>query len=473
MITLKNIIFSLCGYEGNIPDIAITAAAIDSRVVIPGSLFIALPGERVDGHSFVAQAFQMGALIALVEKDFSGQFPILDLRSSINIKKIVNLSVPLCLHVDNSLKAMQKIAHYWRRKLLVRVIAITGSVGKSSTKELVAEVLSQKYTTFKNPGNYNNEIGLPLTILNTGAGYQRIVLEMGFYQPGEINFLCDIAQPNIGILTNVGTVHAERAGSQIEIAKGKAELVQALPDDPGGIAILNYDDPLVRAMAEKTRAKVLTYGLDPRADLWADQIQSKGLNGLSFNLHYDGKEIELKTPLLGKHSVMTALRAVAAGWVDDMSMDEIARGLLSGYSQLRMRIVKTDSGALILDDTYNATPESTMAALDILAEMNGTKIAVLGDMLELGSYEVEGHQQVGRYAAGIIDMLIAVGSLGKIIAEAARAEGIPAANVVYRANAKQAATTLLPFLKEGVSVLVKGSHGIRMDKIAAILEESI
>lgn len=473
MITLKDIIFSLCSYEGEIPNIAVTAAAIDSRIVIPGSMFIAMPGERADGHSFVPQSFERGALIALVERDLSNQFPTININSFMNAHEITFPPPPFCLQVENTLTALQQIAHYWRRQLPVRVIAITGSVGKSTTKELVAEVLNQKYITFKNPGNYNNEIGLPLTILNLGRGYQRVVLEMGFYQLGEIAFLCNIALPNMGIITNIGTVHAERAGSQSEIAKGKAELVEALPSAPDGVVILNYDDPLVYAMAEKTRAKVISYGLDPRADLWADKINSQGLKGTSFHLHIEGKQVEMHVPLMGKHSVMTALRAIAAGCGEGLSMEEITRGLLQGHSQLRMRVVRAKSGVLILDDTYNATPESTMAALDILSEMDGKKIAVLGDMLELGAYEVEGHQKVGQHASGIVEMLIAVGPRGKIIADAARAEGLPANSIIYEENAQQAAAALVPFLHDGVTILVKGSHGMRMDKISAALEETI
>ena len=194
----------------------------------------------------------------------------------------LDLSTPLCLRVDNTVAALQQIARFWRRKLDLRVIGITGSVGKSTTKEMVAEVLGTRYRTLRSPGNLNNEIGLPLTILRLGSGYERAVLEMGFYVPGEIQFLCDIALPHIGVVTNVGTVHAERAGSQEAIARGKSELIQALPSD--GVAILNFDDPWVRKMEEKTKARVFFYGLSPEADLWADQIEGLGSRWHSFSI---------------------------------------------------------------------------------------------------------------------------------------------------------------------------------------------
>ena len=287
----------------------ITEAAIDSRQVIPGSLFVALPGERADGHEFVGAAFQKGASYALIQRDVDASCRTLDLRSPLPADS--TFEPPLCLRVDNSLAALQQIARFWRRKLDLRVIGITGSVGKSSTKEMVAEVLGQRYRTLKSPGNLNNEIGLPLTMLRLGSGYERAVLEMGFYVPGEISFLCDIAQPVIGIVTNIGTVHAERAGSQEAIFLGKSELVQALP--PEGIAILNFDDPWVRKMEEKTRARLFFYGLSSEADLWADNIQGLGLEGIRFNLHYQNETLNVRVPLIGRHSVHTALRAAAAG----------------------------------------------------------------------------------------------------------------------------------------------------------------
>jgi UDP-N-acetylmuramoyl-tripeptide--D-alanyl-D-alanine ligase len=253
-----------------------------------------------------------------VQRDISLDVPKLDLRDGMLLDQDLVASTPLIILVKDSLTALQEVARFWRRKLDLRVIAITGSVGKSTTKEVVASVLAQKYNTLKNVGNLNNEIGLPLSLLRLTEDHRRAVLEMGLYVPGEIALLCDLAQPQVGVITNVGTVHAERAGSQEAIAQGKAELVQALPAAPEGVAILNYDDPWVRAMAKKTQAKVFFYGLDSKADLWADQVEGLGLDGIRFRLHYGNEVLYLKVPLIGRHSVHTVLRAVAVGLVDNL-----------------------------------------------------------------------------------------------------------------------------------------------------------
>jgi UDP-N-acetylmuramoyl-tripeptide--D-alanyl-D-alanine ligase len=235
MITVQDIILALTGRRIDSCGQLITEAVIDSRRAIPGSFFIALAGEKSDGHQYVQAAFKNGASLALVQQEMPEGVRVLDLRGSSPADALVLPETPFCLRVEDSLAALQTIARYWREKLALHVIGITGSVGKSSTKELIAEVLARKYHTYKNPGNYNNEIGLPLTILNLGSGYECLVAEMGFYYPGEITFLCGIAKPEVGVITNIGTVHAERAGSQEAIAKGKAELVQALPPRRAGL----------------------------------------------------------------------------------------------------------------------------------------------------------------------------------------------------------------------------------------------
>ena len=395
--------------------------------MIPGSLFVAIPGENVDGHDFIADAFKRGASFALIQKEVPASFRTLDLRADLSAESTLDLSAPLCLRVDNTDSALQQIARFWRRKLDLRVIGITGSVGKSTTKEMVAEVLGTRYRTLRSPGNLNNEIGLPLTILRLGPGYERAVLEMGFYVPGEIQFLCDIALPHIGVVTNIGTVHAERAGSQEAIARGKSELIQALPSD--GVAILNFDDPWVRKMEEKSKARVFFYGLSPEADLWADQIEGLGLDGIRFRLHYKGETIHSHVPMIGRHSVHTALRAAAVGLNDGLTWQEIFEGLSQGHAQLRLVAVRSKTGALILDDTYNASPESMLAALNLLDEMDGRKIAVLGDMLELGPYEKQGHEMVGMRAAQVAKILLTLGPRAHMLADAARRAGMKSSHI--------------------------------------------
>lgn len=448
----------------------ITEAAIDSRQVIPGALFVAIPGEKADGHDFLDAAFKRGASFALIQRDVDASYRTLDLRGGLMAESTLTLEPPLCLRVDNSLSALQQIARFWRRKLDLTVIGITGSVGKSSTKEMVAEVLGMRYRTLKSPGNLNNEIGLPLSILRLGTGYERAVLEMGFYVPGEIAFLCDIAQPSIGIVTNVGTVHAERAGSQEAIFIGKSELVQSLPPAPHGTAILNFDDPWVRKMEEKTRARVFFYGLSSEADLWADEIQGLGLEGIRFRLHYQSETLHVRVPLIGRHSVHTALRAAAAGLVEGLTWQEIFEGLHQGHTQLRLVAVRSQTGALLLDDTYNASPESMLAALNLLDELDGRKIAVLGDMLELGPYEKQGHEMVGLRAARVADVLITLGTRARLIAESAHRSGMERLSIHEFNELEPIVTWLEKNLTTEDAVLIKGSHGLRMDRIVAALE---
>jgi UDP-N-acetylmuramoyl-tripeptide--D-alanyl-D-alanine ligase len=468
MLTLADVIEALTNTRPPLAETVITEAAIDSRQVIPGSLFVALPGERVDGHDYVADAFQRGASLALIQHDIPGSFRTVRLAQGQALDMHTDLDLPFCLLVENTLTALQQIAHFWRRKLDLRVIGITGSVGKSTTKEVIAEVLDQRYRTLKSPGNMNNEIGLPLTILRLSQGYERAVLELGFYVPGEIAFLCDIALPEIGVVTNIGTVHAERAGSQEDIFRGKSELVQALPAD--GVAVLNLDDPWVCKMAELTRASVFYYGLDPAADLWADQVEGLGLEGIRFRLHYQHETLHVSVPMIGQHSVHTALRAAAVGLLDELTWQEILDGLRQGHAQLRLTAVRTESGALLLDDTYNASPESMLAALNLLAELEGRKVAVLGDMLELGQYEEQGHEMVGVRAAEVADTLVTVGPRGHIIATAARRAGLGSRKITEFENHEEAIAHLRKSLTKEDVVLVKGSHDIRMDRIIAALE---
>ena len=468
MLTLADALEAITSYRPQNAAAVITEAAIDSRQVIPGSMFVATSGERVDGHDFIADAFKRGASFALIQKEVPASFRTLDLRTGLSTDSPLDLTLPICLRVDNTISALQQIARFWRRKLDLRVVGITGSVGKSTTKEMIAEVLGTRYRTLKSPGNLNNEIGLPLTILKLGAGYERAVLEMGFYVPGEIQFLCDIAMPHIGVVTNVGTVHAERAGSQEAIAKGKSELVQSLPED--GVAILNFDDLWVRKMEERSNARVFFYGLSPEADLWADQIEGLGLDGIRFRLHYQKETVHARVPMIGRHSVHTALRAAAVGLNDGLSWQEIFEGLAQGHAQLRLVAVRSKTGSLILDDTYNASPESMLAAINLLDEMDGRKIAVLGDMLELGPYEKQGHEMVGMRAAQVAKFLITLGPRAHMIADAARRAGLKAANILEFDELEPIVDWLKKNLTTNDAVLIKGSHGLRMDRITAELE---
>ena len=490
--------------------VLLTSVAIDSRQAGPGSLFVALPGERTDGHDYVAHAFSRGAQMALVGRPVEAPGVLIDVRplgapeqaqeSSIweAMQAAVAAGQPVCLWVDDPMLALQRIATAWRARFNPRVVGITGSVGKTTTKEITAAVLRQRFVTLKNPGNQNNEIGLPLTVLELNEQHQMMVLEMGMYDVGEIAQLCRIARPHVGVITNIGPVHLERLGSMERIVQAKTELVQALPAD--GVAVLNADDPLVAGMASQTQARVFWYGLTPPAGrvgsrietaghnpagrvgsriettdyLWADEIESEGLDGIRFRFHYQGDVLHVRAPLLGRHSVHTALRAAAVGLVEGLSWEEIVRGMQQLDVQLRLIAARGLNGATLLDDTYNASPASTMAALNLLADLpvhNGRRIAVLGDMLELGSYEEEGHRKVGVRAADVVDLLVTVGQRARLIAEEALAAGLPAGRVLALANAQAALAELRSILGPGDVVLVKGSRAVHMDDIATALTE--
>jgi UDP-N-acetylmuramoyl-tripeptide--D-alanyl-D-alanine ligase len=449
----------------------ITAIVIDSRDAKPGALFVALEGERADGHEYVVDAFSRGAVAAIVERDVGAEAVTLDLTDPGRILPEA-WSLPLVLKVDNTLEALQRAATFWRRSLPgLRVIGITGSVGKTTTKELVASVLARRYVTLKSEASYNNEIGLPVTLLHLTSTHERAVLEMGMYDVGEIADLARMGQPHVGVVTIVRPVHLERAGTFERIVKAKRELVEALPPEPEGTAILNYDDENVRKMADATRAQVFYYGLSPQASLWADQIEGLGLDGIRFRLHHGDETLYVRVPLLGRHSVHTALRATAVGLVEGLTWQEIIEGLrgVEPSDQLRLVAVTGPDGATILDDTYNASPPSTIAALNLLDELEGRRIAVLGDMLELGYYEQEGHEKVGMRALEVADVLVTVGALARIIGEVALRWGM-SSNQVHMLEDNDEAITLLKQLVRGDDVvLVKGSRAMKMEEIVNAL----
>lgn len=452
--------------------VTIADVVVDSRQVSAGSLFVALQGETHDGHEFVGDALARGAAVILAEERVKGS----GLGPSVRVVKtstgVAGLQpgpeplVPTLLIVPSTLQALHDLAAYWRRRFPnCKTIGVTGSIGKSSTKELIASVLAPQYVTLKSKGNLNNEIGLPLTLLKLNETHQRAVLEMGMYAIGEIRELCRLAQPSIGVITNVGPSHLERLGSIERIAQAKGELVQALPAD--GVAVLNGDDALVRRMRDWTLAPVLFYGLDPSNDIWADEIESFGLEGIAFDLHYRGEKLHVRLPLLGRHSVHTALAAAGVGLAEGLSWDQILSGLRDVSAQLRLIAVPAEKETTILDDTYNSSPESSLAALNLLAELDGRKIAVLGDMLELGTFEEEGHRIVGGRAAQVVAVLVAVGARGKWIGEAAREDGL--AETFFAESNDKAVEVLRGVMRPGDMILVKGSRGARMEEIVSVL----
>ncbi|MBE9470518.1 MAG: UDP-N-acetylmuramoyl-tripeptide--D-alanyl-D-alanine ligase [Chloroflexi bacterium] len=468
MLTLADVIEGLAGRRPERLEQPISTTVIDSRQAEPGALFIALKGEHADGHDYVADAFSRGAVAAIVERDVTVSGLMWDLTDPARTLPSA-WSLPLVLKAAGSLQALQQVATFWRRQHELRVVGITGSVGKTTTKELAAAVLARRYVTLKSEASYNNEIGLPLALMHLTNEHERAVLEMGMYDVGEIAGLARIARPHVGVVTIIGPVHLERARTIERIVKAKMELVEALPPTPEGVAILNYDDERVRGMAQATQARVFYYGLSPDADLWADHIEGLGLDGIRFRLHHGGETLHVKIPLLGRHSVHTALRAAAVGLAEGLDWQEIIEGLRGPSAQLRLVSVPGPKGAIILDDTYNASPASTFAALNLLDELDGRKIAVLGDMLELGGYEREGHEKVGMRALEVADVLITLGPRGHIIGETALRWGMPADHVhILEENAE--VVTLLEQMVTGDDViLVKGSRAMRMEEIVNAL----
>ena len=435
---------------------AIAGACVDSRSVQPGNLFVALRGERTDGHSHVADAVAAGATAVLVDRPA-------DLPDGTDAARII---------VPDPLTALQELAAWWRARHAVRVVGVTGSTGKTMAKEVTADVLSRTFATLRNEGNLNSESGLPMTLLRLEPSHEVAVLEMSMYTVGEIARLAEIARPEVGIVLAVHPTHLERAGSIERIAQAKGELVEALPAQ--GLAVLNADDERVAAMAARTDAAVRTFGLGPAADVRAEDVESHGLDGTTFVMRTPWGTRRLRSGTPGRHLVPHALAAAAvAEWLG-VPLDEVAAALeIGSRAPHRMEMRTAASGATLVDDTYNASPVSVRGALGFLAETRvgsaGRRIAVLGDMLELGPDEERLHREIGSVAAGSADALIAVGERGRWIAGAARQAGL--ANVIEAADAAEAAELLQARLAAGPNdlVLLKASRGIGLDRAVELL----
>ncbi|HUH17369.1 MAG TPA: UDP-N-acetylmuramoyl-tripeptide--D-alanyl-D-alanine ligase [Methylomirabilota bacterium] len=442
--------------EGPTSVLAITGASVDSRRITPGSCYVALRGERVDGHDFVLEALRAGAVAALVDR-------------AVERPPDVDAAI---IRVADPLTALQDLAAWWRGRHAVRVVGITGSTGKTVAKEITADVLSRTLVTLRNEGNLNSETGLPMTLLRLEPRHEAAVLEMSMYTVGEIAQLAEIARPEVGVVLAVHPAHLERAGSIERIAQAKAELPAALP--PDGLAVLNADDPRVAEMRSVTRAEVRTFGLSPRADVRAADITTRGLAGTELTLiaPWGSRRVVSATP--GRHLVPHALAAAAVAERFGVPLDEVAAALAAGSRAAhRMHVVAAASGATLVDDTYNASPVSVAAALDFLAETplaaGRRRIAVLGDMLELGPDEARLHREIGDHAARVADAVVAVGERGRWIGEGAAAAG--AERVLTAADAEEAASVVERELAPGVGdlVLLKASRGMALDRAVELL----
>lgn len=426
-------------------------------------LYIALKGETHDGHQFVQSAIDNGAVMAIVSRDWAQQHP--------------DIEIPLIM-VDEPGKALQRWAAWQRKRLKAKVIGITGSVGKTSAKESIAAVLSQRYRVFRSPGNFNNEVGLPLSLLDCPDDAEIIVLEMGgAYAFGELSLLADIARPDVGVVTNVYPVHLERMGTLENIAKTKAELVAAIPAE--GFVVLNHDDNYVRAMAPLSHAPIITYGMNSPAEVRAHDVQSLGLKGFTFWVNIDQDEYFLTVPFVGGPGVQIALVALAVGHGFGMSIAEMQLGLQDEGIQVRLLLVEGPRGSQLIDDTYNASTPSVLAALNLLKELPGSRrIAVLGEMRELGSHAEEGHQIIGTRVGEVADMLVTFGELTDITIQYAeqRARVLGRSIEVHRftpAQREELTELLLNALDAGDFVLLKGSNGLHMETIVQELRADV
>ena len=422
----------------------------DSRAIKAGDLFIAIRGEKFDGHDFLAEAARIGAAGAIVEKSTA------DLPSNFTV-----------IQVADTVLALQALATAYRSTLSLKAVCITGSNGKTSTKDLTASILAQRFSVTKTAGNLNNHLGVPLTLLRANSAHQAGVFEIGMNHIGEITPLAAMVRPDVAIITNVGIAHIEFMGSREAIAMEKGMLAEAV--DENGTVILNADDDFTPAIAKRTRARVMTAGI-AGGDVRATDLQQLS-NGIKFRLHATGQCVEAELPVPGEHMVRNALLACAAGIVLGLTLEECAHGMRDLQLTAGRLTQKTVAGIHLIDDTYNANPDSMSAALATLARMpvTGRRIAVLGRMGELGRESERGHRSVGEVAGREkIPCLITVGEEANWIADAAEKNGVP--TIVRTANAEDATRALREIAKAGDAVLVKGSRSARLERIIRAME---
>jgi len=433
----------------------------DSRTIKRGELFIPLKGDRFDGHDFVPQIITRGAAGIMVKKGF----PI----SRIS-RQDRNLFV---IEVSDCLTALGDAAHYVRKRSPVKVVAVTGSNGKTSTKEMSALVLQEQYRVLKNEGNLNNLIGLPLTLLRLSRKDEVAVLEMGMNHPGEIRRLAEISRPDIGVITNIGPVHLEGLGSLSQVQKAKGELFEVLTG--GDYAVINYDDPLVRELGSRCRAQKISFGLHKESDVRARDVSFLKGNRVCFRLVSKSEEVRVTIPAYGLYHVHNALAASAIGISLGVALRKIAKGL-KGFRPMpgRSRILTIKKGIRVIDETYNANPRSMEVALRTLREVKGKGrgIAVLGDMKELGDTSPFWHREIGKCAAALgTEYLVLLGQFAPFIAEGAESAGAEKGKIFIGKNHEDAVLQVQQIMKKGDWILIKGSRGMQMEKVLNPLAE--
>ena len=455
-MTLEQVAAAVGGWL-NRPDdqkLVVTGICTDSRKDPRGSLFVPFRGAHFDGHDFIADILGRGGVAALCERDgFRCEGPV--------------------IQVEDTKKALMALAAFYRSQFPIPLVAVTGSVGKTTTKDMIAAVLSQKYRVLKTEGNYNNEIGLPLTLFRMDEQTQAAVIEMGMSNFGEIHALADIARPGIAVITNIGMSHVENLGSQEGILRAKCEILDFLPAD--GYAVLNGDDPLLAGLAQThVRAKdFIYYGTENDNRLTVHDVEYKGIASVCFTLaERGGESVSITLSYPGRHMIQNALCAATIGRLLGISLADVKRGL-EGFrlTGMRLDITKSVQDVTIINDTYNASPDSMKAALQVLGRAEGRRIAVLGDMLELGRFSEALHREVGEYAAQTgIDALFTCGALGRYIREGALLEAKDCGISLHFTDKPVLIALLKGYIKPGDTVLVKASRGMRFEEIVAAIQ---
>lgn len=448
-ITLHEVAKACCGTLHGDPELKITSIVTDSRKAGEGSLFAAIKGARVDGHRFIPAVAEQGAVCVLCEE-----------KPDIDINYI---------RVESTLVALKGIAEYYRSLFSIPFIGITGSVGKTSTKEFISAVLAQKYNVHKTGGNFNNELGVPITLFGLEEEHEVAVIEMGISGFGEMTRLSKMVKPDISVITNIGYCHLENLGDRDGVLRAKTEMFEYLKKD--GVIILCHDDDKLRTVTDYHGIRPIFYGTG-NDEYRAENITEKGLDGIGCTLIHHARmddsvedvRIDVTIPTMGRHNVLNALCAMAVGTQLGLSADEIKRGLESFENVgSRNHIIKTDT-LTIIDDCYNANPTSTKAGLDTLSKLGGRRIAILGDMKELGKDELTLHREVGAYAKEVgIDMLVAVGPLSEATAEG-YGEG-----AYYAATVERCIDRIKRYLRPGDTILVKASHSMQFERIVEAL----
>ena len=432
-------------------DRPITGVDTDSRDIHPGSLFIPLVGERFDGHAYINAALEAGAVGCLTARE----------RTDYREDKFY-------IHVGNTQRALRDLAAWYKSRFQIPFVGITGSVGKTTAKDMIAAVLSVKYKVLKTEGNFNNNIGLPLTLLRLDRSCEICVLEMGMDRPGEIDYLGEIVQPDVGVITNIGDAHIERLGSRENIFRAKCELLPHIR--PGGLVVLNGDDPMLASLRGRTPVPAVFCGREEGLEYRARRLEGDGDSRILCQMTTPRMDRQVEIPALGEHMIYPALIAAAIGERFGLTQDQIVEGILRFVpTRMRMNILYRGDGIVILDDTYNANPQSMRAAISVLSDRRSQwSIAVLGDMFELGPFAPALHTGVGEcLGKARIDCLVAVGELAEHIAQGARNSGVP---LVYHCKDKAEAKPVLDQLvRPGSTILVKASRGMELEELTAYL----